>query len=354
MANYSYCDKGVILRVLITGVSGYYGSILTKYLLNQDIECVGIDLVPSDILSNEKLIICNLCDSMDLEQKLRGQKFDAIIHLASQIDFAVRNQRNLYDNNVVGTRNIAKIALALGIKNFIFTSSNSIFLGVKNKFIRDDDAPSPIDMYGRSKCDSESILLNYQNKFHVNILRCPNIIDAGRVGMLSVLFELVRSNATLWVLGDGGIRHQCLYAQDLNTAVVKLLSSSKSSTYNIGSSNVPSFLEMFQHLIKLTNSKSKIRSIPATLAIPILKLCYKFHLSPLGPYQFRMLTQDFEFDLSKITAELGWKPTQNNSQILEIAYRHYCDNIQNIQSKKSANSAPVKMGILGLLKLFKW
>ena len=342
------------MNILISGASGYYGSILTKFLINENIDCIGIDLIKSNILTKEKQILCDICNYDELKRKLEKYKFDMIIHLASQIDFAVHNQNNLYDNNIISTKNLLKIAEEHGIKTFIFTSSNSIFLGLNQPLILDSDVPKPIDMYGKSKFDSENIILKYQNKFNVIILRCPNIIDAGRVGMMSILFDLVRANATLWTIKNGQIKHQCLYAQDLNMAIKKLLFLNKSKIYNIGSENVPNFKEIFENLINVAKSKSKIRSIPSGLAIFFLKFLYKLRLSPMGPYQFRMLTMNFEFDISKIKKELNWKPTKTNSEIIKIAYDFYIHNLNNTKKKLNANSRPVDMKILNILKFIKW
>jgi nucleoside-diphosphate-sugar epimerase len=276
-----------------------------------------------------------------------------MIHLAAEIDFAVKDQDSLYSNNVVTTKNAAELAKYLGIKKFIFTSSNSIFLGNKSTYIDADETPVPIDPYGQSKYDGEKLLVAYQNDFLVHILRCPNIIDAGRVGMLSILFDLLKSNATLWVIGGGRIKHQCLYAQDLNLAINKLFKINFTSTHNIGSDNVPSFFEMFNGLISLSGSRSRIRSLPSWVVIPALKFLYKIKLSPMGPYQFRMLTKNFAFDTSRIKSDLNWAPTKNNTEILEIAYEYYLNKKFDESKDASANSAPVKMGILKFLRFIK-
>jgi nucleoside-diphosphate-sugar epimerase len=280
-------------------------------------------------------------------------KFDVVIHLASLIDFAVKSQKSLYETNMLAARNLISMLGSYGSKKVIFTSSNSIFLGNKKSFIESDEKPLPVDEYGRSKLDSENLFLACSG-IDVNILRCPNIIDAGRVGMLSILFELIRNNSTLWVINGGGIRHQCLYAQDLNLAIEKLINYRGTTVHNIGSDRVPTFNEIFNDLIKTAHSKSKIRSIPGFLVIPLMKLLYKVGISPLGPYQFRMLTQNFIFDLSRIKKDLDWSPSKNNTEILEIAYNFYLKNYNDIIKNGSANSAPVNMGILSILKYIRF
>ncbi len=341
------------MNILITGNSGFYGSILTKDLISRGHNCVGVDLINSNVLDNHQQIICDLRNYERLNAKTKKLKIDVIIHLASMIDFSAKNQEELFNNNVEVTKNIALVGKNLGVKSFIFTSSNSIFLGQKKDFILSTDLPAPIDMYGRSKVRCEEILENFKAFFVVTTIRCPNIIDSGRLGMMTILFELIKTNAIIWILGDGSIRHQCIYAKDLNSAIRKLIKKPISNTYNIGSENVPTFREMFEFVIRETNSKSRIRSFPKAFAIPILKLLYFFKLSPMGPYQFRMLTRDFEFDLSVIKKDLNWTPKKSNSEIILIAYNSFISRSSRGKNV-SANSSQINLKFLTILKYMKW
>jgi hypothetical protein len=36
------------------------------------------------------------------------------------------------------------------------------------------------------------------------------------------------------------------------------------------------------------------------------------HFHPLGPYQYKMIAEDFEFDTTKIKEKLGWRPSLTN------------------------------------------
>ena len=174
--------------------------------------------------------------------------------------------------------------------------------------------------------------------------------------MLTILFELLKCNATLWVLDRGVVRHQCIYAQDLNSAIYLALKKGKSNIFNIGADGVESFTNIYQKLIKNTKSRSRLRSIPKWLGVGILKFLFFLKLSPMGPYQFRMLTKDFEFETSYIKSQLDWRPSKTTADILDLAYVGFLDltnkgNASNIGG--GANGKPVNMGALNLLKLIK-
>ncbi len=83
-----------------------------------------------------------------------------------------------------------------------------------------------------------------------------------------------------------------------------------------------------------------------------MRLAYHAKISPLGPYHYKMIAEDFEFDTSKIKGQLGWRPTLTNEEMLSRAYHYYMHNRHDIQSRTnvSAHRQPAKMGVIRLLK----
>jgi nucleoside-diphosphate-sugar epimerase len=278
-----------------------------------------------------------------------------VFHLASQIDFAAKNQGTLFHNNVQSTRAVADFAKTNRVAKVIFTSSNSVYLGNRlGRPITEADQPIPIDKYGNSKVESEKILAACAGDFDAISIRCPNIMDAGRLGMLSILFDFIREGRKCWVLGDGAIRHQCIYAQDLIDACLRAVKYSQSDIFNIGSDDVPSIREMYQDVIDRAGSGARVASLPSWLALPAMKLAHELGLSPLGAYQFRMLTSDFVFDTTKIKRQLGWTPTLNNSQMLYKAYEYYLTHRREILQGDDLSpnrQAIKKLGVIRLLRL---
>ena len=165
------------MKILITGSSGYYGQILSKFLSKFGNECHGLDIIDDKSSNLNSFSRINLLDNSSLRSVFQKNQFDAIIHLASQIDFAAVSQVDLYKNNLDSTRNLLTLSVEFGIKKIIFTSSNSIFLGNRESVITDTSLPSPIDLYGKSKIDCENLLLQKSNNLEINIIRCPNIIE---------------------------------------------------------------------------------------------------------------------------------------------------------------------------------
>ena len=339
-------------RYLITGSSGFLGTILTRELEKSGHELVLVDALPGVEQDGGHIFIQqNLSLHESVEVIAKAGPFDAIFHFASQIDFGVDDQSDLFSNNVAATQSVAEIARKSSCRKVVFTSSNAIFLGHPgDRPITDEDSPIPADAYGRSKVRSEECLAEWASDFDSIVFRCPNILDAGRVGMLSIFFDFVLEGRRCWLIGNGSTRYQCIYSLDLINAMLSSLALKGSHTFNIGSDNVTSIFEMYQSVIDRADCGSRVGSLPAFPAIPVLKLLNRLGLSPIGPYQFRMLTADFVFDCSKIKSELNWKPTLNNSEMLCRAFEYYNTNRLSLDSGKSANSGKASQGIIGLIR----
>ena len=84
-----------------------------------------------------------------------------------------------------------------------------------------------------------------------------------------------------------------------------------------------------------------------------MRLAHGLGVSPLGPYQYRMIAEDFIFDTSRIKDELGWSPTLSNSEMLWLAYRYYAASRAEIEARRHA-SAHRQAARMGAIRVLKW
>ena len=52
------------------------------------------------------------------------------------------------------------------------------------------------------------------------------------------------------------------------------------------------------------------------LTIGLLRLAHALKISPLGPYHYKMIAENFIFNTQKIRAKLGWMPSKTNEEML--------------------------------------
>ena len=340
--------------VLITGGAGFFGSLLKQRLLDDGFQCVSIDLEPDDY-SHPNLfsIRGDIRETATLDEIFSDYQFDAIFHCAAALAHAVKNKEALWSCNVVGTKNIADYARRNNTQKIIFTSSNCLWGEDLSRPIKETDKPKPVEIYGRSKWEAEKILLEYADDLDVIILRCPTIVDYGRLGLLAILFEFIDEGRKVWVVGGGDNKYQFIYAQDLIDACRKALDYRGSDIFNVGSDDVKSFREIYEYVIDNANTKARVASLPKRTTLLFMKIAYYLRLSTLGPYQYKMISSNFVFDTSKIKEKLDWRPTLTNEEMLNEAYKYYRENLEDIKKRKDV-SAHKQVAEMGIIKLLKW
>ncbi len=340
-------------EVLITGGSGFFGGVLKRRLLAEGFRCTNIDLVPdADNHENLERVQGDLRDKELLATIFSAQKIAAVFHCAAMLAHGAMDENLLWTSNVDGTRNIAEACRTFGVPTLIFTSTNCLWASNIGHAIAEDEKPEPIEIYGRSKLAAEEVLAEFRDALNVVILRCPTIIDSGRLGLLAILFEFIQDGKKVWVVGGGANRYQFIYAQDLATACLLAMNYPHSDTFHIGSDDVNSLRAVYDAVIQEAKSSSRVASLPKGPAIVAMKLAHRLGISPLGPYHYQMIAEDFLFDTTKIKAQLGWRPTLTNEQMLVRAYRYYAAQRKEIHSRRdvSAHSKPASMGVIRLLK----
>jgi UDP-glucose 4-epimerase len=342
-----------VKSVLVTGGSGFFGGLLKDQLLRDGRRVVNIDL-ERDELKHPNLISIrgDIRNRALVNSIFEEHAFETVYHCAAILAHAAKDAELLWSSNVEGTRIVAEGAKRVGTRNFVFISSNCLWGKGMKKAVHEDEPPCPVEIYGRSKWEAEKALDDYADDFNVTKIRCPTIVDQGRLGLLTILFDFIREGRKVWVVGRGSNRYQFIAAQDLIGACLKAAEIGASDTFNIGSDDVKSLREVFQFVIDRAKTGARIKGTPKLPMLMGMRLAHALGLSPLGPYQYKMIAEDFVFSTDKIKALLGWKPSVTNEQMLWSAYEFYSSNYDEIRGRRdvSAHRQPAKMGIIRLLK----
>jgi nucleoside-diphosphate-sugar epimerase len=338
--------------ILVTGGSGFFGGIIKRHILEQGHRCINVDLVKDmDEHPNLTKYQMDIRDADKLRAIFAGAPIDGVVHSAAILAHAVRDRKFLWTSNVDGTRNIMDAMRLHDVKQMVFLSSNCLWGESLGRPVREDDPPFPVEIYGQSKVAAERVIREYPD-LNAAIIRCPTIIDFGRLGLLAILFEFIHDGRRVWTVGNGNNRYQFIYAGDLVNACMLALDYPRPETFNIGSDNVKSLAEVYDYVVQRAKSKSSVAKLPMKPALTAMKLFHHLKISPLGPYHYKMIAEDFMFDTSRIKEKLGWQPTLTNEQVLWRAYQYYSENRLEIEQRRdvSAHRQAAKMGVIRLLK----
>ncbi len=186
-------------KILVTGANGFVGSSLCEALYRR-----GVDFVPAvrkaDL--NGQISVGDLSQDTNWTAALAG--CDAVIHLAARVHVMSDSARDplaaFRAVNVDATLNLARQAVAKGIKRFVFVSS--IKVNGEETTIQPFtvfDVPAPIDPYGQSKLEAEIALQELGNAtgLEVVIVRPPLVYGPGVRANFRRLMQFVRTGVPL-------------------------------------------------------------------------------------------------------------------------------------------------------------
>jgi nucleoside-diphosphate-sugar epimerase len=342
-----------VKTVLVTGGAGFFGEILKRQLLAAGHRCISIDLQRDEASDpNLETIQGDIRDADWLDSIFRSHRFDAVCHCAAMLAHTGDPQELIWSCNVDGTERLAEACVRHHVPKIVFTSTNCLWAEPFNRPVTEDDEPRPREIYGASKWAAEQALRRYQDRLASVIIRTPTIMDSGRLGLLAILFEFISEGRRVWMVGGGHNRYQFVYAADLADACIRALDYPRTIVLNVGSDNVRPLREVYEYVIARANTGARIASLPRWPTLSAMQLAHRLRMSPLGPYQYRMIAEDFIFDTSRVKRELRWVPTLTNGEMLFRAYQYYHLNRREIHARTavSAHKQPAKMGVIRLLK----
>jgi UDP-glucose 4-epimerase len=159
--------------VLVTGGAGYIGSHFVRILANQNIECVVLDNLSRGhkeaLPPNIELEVIDLLDNKSLENLFNKYSFDSIVHFAAfaYVGESVENPILYYQNNVVGSFNLIRAAVNANIKNFVFSSTCSLYGNPSKVPISEDLPTNPINPYAQTKLTIENMLRDFETAYGI-------------------------------------------------------------------------------------------------------------------------------------------------------------------------------------------
>jgi UDP-glucose 4-epimerase len=181
------------MTILVTGGAGYIGSHMVHALADAGEKVVVLDNLSTGfrfLLPPSVPLIVGSTGDRDLTARVMHEhRIDAIIHFAASIVVpdSVRDPLGYYRNNTLNTCNLIDVAIANGVKHFIFSSTAAVYGNAERVPVREDDPTLPISPYGSSKLMSETMLRDagFAHGLRYVVLRYFNVAGAdpqGRTG----------------------------------------------------------------------------------------------------------------------------------------------------------------------------
>lgn len=336
--------------VLVTGGSGYFGSVVSELALARGDTVRIFDLNPPDSsLARADFVAGDVRDPAAIRAACEG--IDIVFHNVAQVPLA--KDRELFDEvNVGGTANVLVAARDARVSKVVHTSSSAVFGIPEHNPVTETSPCRPLEAYGRAKLRAELLCHDAAAAgLDVTIIRPRTVLGHGRLGVIALLFEFVADGAPVFVLGNGDNRYQLVHANDLADACLRAGDRAGASVYNIGALEFGTMRETLQALVDHAPTGSRVRSLPVAPARFTMRALASLGLAPFAPYHWLLYSESLYFDVTKARTELGWEPQHSNASMVIESYEWFlAHRYESDDGARSHHQSPVRMGLVRALK----
>jgi len=317
------------MKVLVTGGAGYIGSHFVNLLLKHGHQPIVMDnfsrghkeAVPSNVLLEE----IDLIDTPALTYAIQTHTPGAVVHFAAfaYVGESVKHPEMYYQNNVIGSFNLIRACAKNGVKNFVFSSSCSVYGNPVKIPISEEQSSNPINPYANTKLIIEMLLKDFESAFGLKYvaLRYFNAAGSDPSGLIGEshepephLIPIVLQTAAgklkkVSVFGndyktpDGTCIRDYIHVNDLADAHLKAVEyldkGNKPEIINLGTGRGYSVLEIIEKAKKITRREIPFEIVARRTGDPDMLVA----------------------DSRKAKEILNWSPKFSIEDIIETAWR---------------------------------
>ena len=337
-------------HLLITGGSGYFGSVLVDQAIARGDRVRIFDVnPPGEIAPEVEFVQGDVRDRAALRDASEG--IDAVLHNVAQVPLA-KDKELFWSVNVLGTANVLLAARDANVAKVVHTSTSAIFGIPEHNPVNEETQPKPLEDYGRAKLQAELLCREANDAgADVSIIRPRTILGHGRLGIMAILFEFVADGAPVFVFGRGDNRYQFVHANDLADACLRAASRPGPAVYNIGAQTFGTTRETLQALVDHAGTGSRVRSLPIAPARSAMQAVANAGLAPFAPYHWMLYGESLWFDVTKARTELGWEPRHSNAAMVVESYEWFLAHRHELGARTgSEHQSAARLGMLKLVK----
>jgi UDP-glucose 4-epimerase len=329
--------------VLVSGGMGYIGSHTVVELIENKNEIIIVDNLcnSSEVVLDRikeitgkkpKFYKCDLLNESDVEKVFLENKIDSVIHFAAlkAVGESVSMPLEYYHNNLTSTLNLLKLMKKFNVKNFVFSSSATVYGEPQTNPIPEESPLSATNPYGKTKLIIEDMLRDLyksDNSWNVALLRYFNPVGAHKSGLIGEEPKGIPNNLMPYItkVAIGALKELNVYGDDYSThdgtgvrdyihvvdlakghlkALDKLNEYPGLVTYNLGTGKGYSVLDLVKAFEKASGRKIIYKIIERRAGD--IATCYA--------------------DPKKAQKELGWRAEKSIDEMCEDSWRWQIKN----------------------------
>ncbi len=314
-------------RVLMTGHSGYIGSVMAPYFLAADYQVVGLDtgyFSPCTLVADVAKVPTVRKDIRDLVPD-DLQDFDAVVHLAALSNDPIGNLNTGWTEeiNLQASVQLAEFAKAAGVERFLFSSSCIMYGDSKTAVVTEESPLDPKTDYARSKVESERAISGLAGEgFSPTFMRNGTIYGLSpRMRFDTVLNDFVGSavaTGKVVVYSDGKPWRPVVHVEDVARAFLAVLEAPidtvHNQAFNVGANHLNHQIIELAEIVAKTIPECELEVVAQPSAD---QRTYKADFG-----KFARVFPEFEF---KRTAQEGARELYEALTALGLTYDDYVD-----------------------------
>jgi nucleoside-diphosphate-sugar epimerase len=292
------------MRALVTGASGFIGTLLCEELGSQGHEVSALVRRPGSEPAGTSPVQGDLLDGEQLKRALLQARPDCVVHLAAEIA-SQRSERKVREVNVQGTRRLLDACLALAGSDpqagprIVFSST--VVTGEAHGALLDEQTPLPVSTpYGRSKQEGEQMIL--ASGLPAVIVRPSHVYGPGGWYAQELIARL-RQPGRFAVIGSGENLWDVVHVDDVVAALaLAVQSASPGTTYHVVDDEPITFYDFMA-----ATARALGVGPPRRIPVPLARLV-------AGTNAVDAVTRSARSSNAKVKAELGWRPAFATAQ----------------------------------------
>ena len=307
-------------NVLVTGCAGFIGYNLSKTLINQENNIIGIDSLNSAYDKKFKeLRLQNLEEDKNFhffnkdlskEDALNGlDNIDVVYHMGARagVRQSFKDPLSYIKDNTIATTNVANFCKNNSIQKMILASTSSIYGNSGDKeMVEDlDEKINPPSIYASTKLSGETLAKTILSSEDTNLIITRFFTVYGPYGRpdMSILrfIHWIMENKEVIIFGDGEQRRSFTYIDDLVELLLKVQDCNSSETFNVGSNITSSLNEVIKIIENFSYKKAQVNNQPRAYRDPDVVLP----------------------SLSKSKKLLNWEPSTNIEEGIKSTIEWY-------------------------------